>query len=560
MTGARATEGRVVILGGGVAGMSAAQELAERGFEVVVLERMDIAGGKARSMPVPRSGTGGRPDLPGEHGFRFFPAFYRHLPDTMRRIPFKRQPGGVLDNLVEATHIEIAQVGRRDVVVPAVFPTSPRDVGLVLRTTLRNLVAGEPGLTTADIAYFTERLLTLLGSCRARREHEFEYQKWWTFSGAVHRSRAYQLFLADGLTRCLVAARAEEISARTAGFTLLQLLFGMAVPWGRTDRLLNGPTNEVWINPWLDHLRRLGVDYRFHTHVEAIHCEGTRIREVVATQDGVTAPVTGDHFISALPVEVMGRLVTEEMTAAEPRLGRLDRLRTRWMTGVMYYLGDDIPLVRGHALYIDTPWALTSISQHQFWDRTYLRSRGNGDVSGILSVDVSDWNTPGEKHRRPARECSEAEIKEEVWHQLARRVPELNDARVVRCFIDSDIRWRKKADHPVNLEPLLINTPGSWDARPKATLRIENLFLASDYVRTHTNLATMEGANEAARRAVNGILEVSGSREERCGVWPLREPDVFAPLRFLDSMRYRRRLPARPAAGIELEEEAADVR
>jgi uncharacterized protein with NAD-binding domain and iron-sulfur cluster len=560
MTGARGTEGRVVILGGGVAGMTAAQELAERGFEVVVLERMDIAGGKARSMPVPRSGTEGRPDLPGEHGFRFFPAFYRHLPDTMRRIPFKRQPGGVLDNLVDATHIEIAQVGRRHVVVPAVFPTSPRDVGLVLRATLRNLVAGEPGLTTADVAYFTERLLTLAGSCRARREHEFEYQKWWTFSGAVHRSRPYQLFLADGLTRCLVAARAEEISARTAGFTLLQLLFGMAVPWGRTDRLLNGPTNEVWINPWLGYLRRLGVDYRFQTHVEAIHCDGTRIREVVATHNGVTAAVTGDHFISALPVEVMRHLVTEEMRAAEPRLSRLDRLRTRWMTGVMYYLGDDIPLVRGHALYIDSPWALTSISQHQFWDRTYLRSRGNGDVSGILSVDVSDWNTPGEKHRKPASECSEAEIKEEVWYQLTRRVPELDTARMVRCFIDSDIRWRK-TDHPVNLEPLLINTPGSWDARPKATLRIENLFLASDYVRTHTNLATMEGANEAARRAVNGILEVSGSREERCGVWPLREPDVFAPLRFVDSMRYRRRLPPRPAAGIELEEEAAaDVR
>jgi 2-polyprenyl-6-methoxyphenol hydroxylase-like FAD-dependent oxidoreductase len=32
---------RVVILGGGVAGMSAAQELIERGFEVVVLEHSD---------------------------------------------------------------------------------------------------------------------------------------------------------------------------------------------------------------------------------------------------------------------------------------------------------------------------------------------------------------------------------------------------------------------------------------------------------------------------------------------------------------------------------------
>ena len=45
-------------MGGGVAGMSAAHELIERGFEVVVLERGDIAGGKARSIPVIHEGDG----------------------------------------------------------------------------------------------------------------------------------------------------------------------------------------------------------------------------------------------------------------------------------------------------------------------------------------------------------------------------------------------------------------------------------------------------------------------------------------------------------------------
>lgn len=41
----------VAVLGGGVAGLSAAHELAERGFEVTVLEGRDVAGGKARSFP-----------------------------------------------------------------------------------------------------------------------------------------------------------------------------------------------------------------------------------------------------------------------------------------------------------------------------------------------------------------------------------------------------------------------------------------------------------------------------------------------------------------------------
>ena len=62
--------------------------------------------------------------------------------------------------------------------------------------------------------------------------------------------------------------------------------------------------------------------------------------------------------------------------------------------------------------------------------------------------------------------------------------------------------------------------------------------LASDYVRTHTDLATMEGANEAARRAVNGILAAAGSMQPRCPVWPLAEPEIFAPARALDRLLF----------------------
>ena len=77
--------------------------------------------------------------------------------------------------------------------------------------------------------------------------------------------------------------------------------------------------------------------------------------------------------------------------------------------------------------------------------------------------------------------------------------------------------------------------------------RIPNLFLASDYVRTSTDLATMEGANEAARRAVNGILEATGSPAPRCEIWPLREPAMFAPAKALDKLRWKLfHRPAKP--------------
>src|SRR3954452_24331068 len=98
----RARKRSVVVLGGGMAGLTAAHELVERGFDVTVYER-NALGGKARSIPVAHPARGGRRDLPGEHGFRFFPGFYHHVPDTMRRIPFPGNEHGVWDNLSAAS-------------------------------------------------------------------------------------------------------------------------------------------------------------------------------------------------------------------------------------------------------------------------------------------------------------------------------------------------------------------------------------------------------------------------------------------------------------------------
>src|SRR5829696_6726206 len=120
----------VAVLGGGVAGLTAAHELAERGFSVTVYEARDRLGGKARSLPVPGSGTGVRADLPAEHGFRFFPGFYKHVPDTMRRI-------GVDGHLVGAERILLAQGdGRGELLTAAHLPESLDDFAVVARFVL----------------------------------------------------------------------------------------------------------------------------------------------------------------------------------------------------------------------------------------------------------------------------------------------------------------------------------------------------------------------------------------------------------------------------------------
>jgi uncharacterized protein with NAD-binding domain and iron-sulfur cluster len=517
---------RVAVLGGGVAGLTAAHELAERGFEVAVYESRELLGGKARSPPVPGSGVDGRRDLPAEHGFRFFPGFYKHVPDTMRRI-------GVEGHLVGAERILLAQAdGKNELITAAHLPESLEDFALVARFLLE--AATGLGVPPQDTAWFLDRLLTLLTSCDERRLGQWELQSWWRFVDADSRSPAFRKFLVEGLTRTLVAARAREMSARTGGSILLQLIFDLTRAGGRADRVLDGPTSDVWIDPWAAHLEGLGVTFHREAPVEGIQLAGGRVASVTAGGQTITA----DHYVAAVPVEIMRLLAGPELRAAEPRLKRLDKLVTRWMNGAMFYLDKDVPLVHGHAIYIDSEWALTSISQRQFWRGFDWAQTGDGRVEGVLSVDVSDWSTPSRRLGKVAMQCTHDEVLDEVWAQLADHVETLDKANVLRAFLDPAIEFPNPTE-AANLEPLLVNTAGSWADRPDAVTRVPNLFLASDYVRTYTDLATMEGANEAARRAVNGILEATGSGAPRCELWPLREPAVFAPAKALDKLRWK---------------------
>jgi len=523
--------------------LSAAHELVERGFKVTVFEARDVFGGKARSMPKPRSGTDGRADLPAEHGFRFFPGFYRHLPDTMARIPHENRT--VAYHLVSATRILMAQAGGpNELVAPAEALGSIDDLGLATRFMWE--FGTRLSIKPPDLSVFFERLLALLCSCDERRYDEFEQMSWWEYTGADHRSPGFQKFLATGLTRTLVAAQAKQISARTGGLILCQLLFDMMRAGGRADRVLDAPTSEVWIDPWIAYLSSRGVVLRGGYKVAGIDCDGRRITGV--TVQGAAGPerVVADHYVAALPAEKLALLLSQDLLAAEPRLAPVPRLTVRWMNGMMFYLRHDVPLVPGHAIFIDSEWALTAISQAQFWPDVNLTQRGDGSVAGILSVDISDWNTPG-LNGKVAMECTEEEIREEVWRQLIDHINDgsLEVANVVTSFLDPDIQFPNPTK-VTNLEPLLINTAGSWADRPEAVTRIPNFFLAADFVRTYTDLATMEGANEAARRAVNGILDATGSDALRCPIWKLREPAVLAPFRMLDRLLWRLGLPVLP--------------
>ena len=537
----------VAVLGGGCGGLSAAHELIERGFTVDVYERYPVGGGKTRSIPAPGTGTGGRPDLPGEHGFRFFPGYYRHVIDTMSRIPYGSNPNGVKDNLVFGEEVRFA---RRDAVdVPFPYKKLNMINPLVdLPRALPGLLALIPGLSIEEIAYFTARMLEFVTSCEGRRVNEYDRISWWDFMRADQFGPLYQNVLTRSLTRNLVAAQAELASTRTIGLQGIRILvanivFGM---YDEASRLLNGPTSEAWIDPWLTHLRGEGIRWFPDSTVEALHVQDGAISGATVRTAGQSRTISADVYVLAIPVEGARRLLGPQARALDPGLNDLDALVPEWMTGVQFFLRRTLPLAKGHVTYVDTPWALTSISQGQFWDRDLSRY-GPGTVRDVLSVDVSNWEAPGILFGRTARQCTRDQIFAEIWAQMKVALDEdgvvLADSDVVDRFLDPAITFGPAGTPIDNAEPLLVNTVDSWAKRPDAVTRIPNLFLASDYVRTNTDLATMEGANEAARRAVNGVLDLVRWTGPRARVWNFEEPSAFALARTEDAFRYALGLP-----------------
>ena len=550
------------IVGAGVAGLTTAHELAERGYDVTVYERQDILGGKARSVTVPGSGTDGRGDLPGEHGFRFFPRFYRHVVDTMSRIPYPGNRDGVAGNLVGASEGLFAQRGGPGLIVGTGLPTTEAELRVFLRTWLDNVWA----LSHAEYEFFAARLWQIMSSCADRRIGEYERLVWTDFIGVDRFSDRYRELFGSAMTHTLLAASGAAASARTVGDTIVQLMRG-ATEVGSSDRLLNGPTNDVWITPWVEHLGTLGVTITTGVEITAIDCAGGRITGLRVIGDAT--PITADVYVLAVPVERAAALVTEPMLQADSGLAGVVQLaaHVQWMSGIQFYLRRNVPVVNGHAVYMASPWGLTSISQQQFWPAFPLADVGDGTVRDVLSVDISTWTDPGiiegAGAGKAARDCTLAEISAEVWGQLGAWLNVdgkvvLRDEDLHSTFLDTDIIPFEQDRPATDAEPLLVNDANTWPLRPFAYTRLPNLFLAADYVRTNTDLATMEGANEAGRRATNAILAAAGSRAPRCKVWNLHEPAVLAPFRWHDQRRYDAGLPWDGGGGV-LERAASDV-
>ncbi|MCW2901062.1 MAG: oxidoreductase, partial [Streptosporangiaceae bacterium] len=500
-----------VVIGAGVAGLTAAHELVERGFEVTVYEpKVDeraqfdsasgyppvklgglaasqfsttgAAGGRARLRPFPgRRGSPRPPEraVAGEHGYRFFPAYYLHLGDLLERIPvYEPGPAGgpagtgwsptcrtVMDNMRRVVAQATTVGGKPSLIFPR---EAPRTLAEMLTAT--NQLA-QLGFSPTDMSTFSARLLRYLVTSPLRRAAELEHVSAYDFflgQAAGKRQFGYtpsfESFIL-AMPKVLAAFDSRWGDARTNLTTYLQLQMQMSRDDNKADGVLNGPTSESWFDHWYRHLARLGVRFvlgaahrleppraeaigpaHLRPRATVVLADGTRLTPdyvVVAadapTAEAITAPLraagTGgtvvglDGFTTSVapPAGPLQDGATRPKNRRDPldmsETGRVPWDRFQTLAGIQYYFDTEFQLLRGHMYYSGSDWGLSSINQQGLWERRPLLAR-DGHVS-VLSVDIGDFNTPSRHlldangHGKAARDCTADELAAEVWRQIA---------------------------------------------------------------------------------------------------------------------------------------------
>jgi Flavin containing amine oxidoreductase len=530
---------RVVVVGGGIAGLTAALRLAERGYGVTLYERSDHLGGDLAS----RRGAEHELDDVYPHMFlNWYRNFWCLVDDHV---------GGPREQRFMALDgITYLRPGRFPTFTKVTDPYDPRRV-------LQNIWSGYA--TPADMFLTGYAAVDLVAERLQPTALLDEISVTGFFHSRPYMTTAAAAFHDDFLT--LVWGLPSSQAAASAYQRFMSFNYRRPTPslW-----LLRGPSQELLIEPLRRSLESLGGEVELGTEATRLVRRGRRISELelrstAAPRRRRTVDVRDQDVVLAVPAPALARLVRAGAPGqrlddddAEPGLAELEQLRTVQLPVLSVWFNHRLPgLPPGPVGLSRSRFALAFTDVSQSWERDATRRDAT-----VLSVSASDpGGLPGGE---ADRQRSNGFI---MLRELARYLPGLFE--VGERWGDSpDIDWARTRYESNDDARLFLNEAGSDTWRPTTTTdAIDNVCFAGDYCVTAIDMATVEAAVTSgvqgaqaivARRGVGAPVDVLTPRTY--GEWrflALRyglAPTAFAAKAWSTSVEVARQVPRLPAA------------
>lgn len=454
---------RIVVVGGGLAGLAAAVALTERGLPCVVLESRPRLGGRASSFHDPTTGS----EIDNcQHVTLGCCTNFRHFCETTGMAEFfRREP---------ALHF-IGPSGKVDR-----FAAGPLPAPFHLLGAFANLSY----LSWRD-KWTLSRGLQALSRPVSPDDESKPFSEWLTQHGQPPAviNRFWFVVLVSALSESL-----DRISVTHARKVIVDAFLANRDGW-YVD-IPTVPLEELYGGRLVEWLRSRGTDIRLQSAASKIETENDLVTSVRLDVDEV---VEGDEFIVALPFQRVGSLLPKSLLS-HPDLQGIEKLEPAPISSI--HLWFDRPITDlPHAVFVDR------LCQWMF-NRTLL-----GNNLGKSTADSSDSLQQtgfyyqiviSASHQLAGR--SKEEIQAAILKELIEVWPEMSEAKLLHS--------RQVTEHRAVFSPL----PGIDRIRPSQQSPIANLQIAGDWTRTGWP-ATMEGAVRSGYLAAANVLGRLGRSE-----------------------------------------------
>jgi len=461
-------EHRVLIVGGGLAGLAAATVLSERGIDVRLFEKEPFLGGRVGGW-TDRLSDGTPFEM--ERGFHAFFRNYHNVRALLRRV----DPG--LDQLLPLTDYPLLGPGG----ARESFADLPRATPF----NVMELVRRTPSLTLRDLAkVHVPSALEML-----RFDPEQTYTRW---DRTTAREYLDALRFPPDARRMLFEVFAHSFFNPEDEYSAAELLamfhfYFLGNPEGLPFDVMKRPFSHAFITPLLRYLEARGASCTTGVEVERI--ERTSDRWVLHVGG---ERVVGDGLVLASNVPGIHALLDRSGGVfSGPTERSLRSLEVTVPFAVLrrFY---DRPAPSGASAFAGTA-GLGILDNISVYERFEDESRDIATRRAGSVIELHAYGLP--------RDMGEDAIRAELIEGFERIHPEMRGAGV------TDERFLLRADCPAF-------APGSHALRPTVQTSFPDLALAGDYVKLPFASALMERATTSGMLAANLHLARFGMRPE----------------------------------------------
>ncbi len=451
------------VVGGGIAGLSAAANLAERGFSVTLFEKENFLGGKVGSWNFESNGE----KLQVEHGFHAFFRQYHNLRNFMKDKLGNFQHLIPIDDYVVLFENKTRQGFKNLDPTPGLNVLSMRKFGVFNYLTLMNP--------------FSIPFLALLRFDLQKTYRKYDKESFEHYAKRTMMPKRMKLMFNTFARAFFSEPHKMSMAELMKGFHF----YFLSNEDGLLYDVLNDDFSITFEKPWRDFMEKHAVEIKLNSSVNKIDKK----------PDGYL--INGkefDYCILATDVKHVKPLIENSPSLQQysdfnkkiEKLGNSDRYAVLRIWTDTFEKDTDLPFF----IFTDRQECLDSITLYHKMEKTSTAwSKQHG--GGVFELHC---------YALPDHLDTEEKIKAQLIKEFFYYMPELKDLTIVHSY------FQHKQDFAAFHVGLHAN-------RPTITSEIPNLYLAGDWVKMENCTMLMEAAYTSGAIAANEIFTKEGLAE-----------------------------------------------